>query len=195
MTPVGILLCAGRGRRFDPSGDNNKLLQLLDGGEAVVVASAHHLLAVLPHVVAVVPPGGEAVAGLLRDIGCEVTTCLDADSGMAASLVHGIRHTQDAPSWVVALGDMPYVQPSTIQALADAVESGAAIAAPMFAGERGNPVAFSAKHLPELLALRGDQGARGILTANQIHEVEINDAGILRDIDTPSDLHQSIQSI
>jgi molybdenum cofactor cytidylyltransferase len=195
MTSVGILLCAGRGRRFDPSGDNNKLLQLLEGSEAVVVASAHHLLAVLPHVVAVVPPGGEAVAGLLRDIGCEVTTCLDADSGMAASLVHGIRHTQDAPSWVVALGDMPYVQPSTIQALADAIEGGAAIAAPMFAGERGNPVAFSATHLAALLALRGDQGARGILAANHIHEVVVDDAGILRDIDTPSDLHQSMQSI
>ncbi len=195
MTPVGILLCAGRGRRFDPSGGSNKLLQVLEGGDAVVVASAHHLLAVLPHVVAVVPPDGEAVAVLLRDIGCEVTICPDADTGMAASLVHGIRHTQDAEGWVVALGDMPYVQPSTIQALADALEGGAAIAAPLHAGERGNPVAFSPKHLAALLALRGDQGARGILVANQIHEVEVDDTGILRDIDTPSDLHQSIQSI
>src|SRR5690349_10387132 len=96
MNPVGILLCAGRGRRFDSGGGSNKLLQVVEGGEAVVVASARHLLAALPRVVAVVPPGGEVVASLLRDIGCDVTICQDADSGMAASLVHGIRHTQSA---------------------------------------------------------------------------------------------------
>lgn len=56
MHPVGILLAAGRGRRFDPSGERNKLLQALPGGEPVVVASAHALLAVLPRVIAVVPP-------------------------------------------------------------------------------------------------------------------------------------------
>lgn len=53
MTPVGILLAAGRGRRFDPSGTRNKLLQPLPNGEPVAVASARALLAVLPKVIAV----------------------------------------------------------------------------------------------------------------------------------------------
>lgn len=194
MSPVGILLCAGRGLRFDPSGERNKLLHVLDGGEAIVVASARRLLAALPKVIAVVPPDGEAVARLLSDIGCVVTVCPDADLGMAASLAHGVRQAQGAKGWLVALGDMPFVRPSTIISLADAIEGGASIAAPKYAGQRGNPVAFSSRHFGALLALKGDQGARGILAANLVHEIEVADAGILRDIDTPSDLQQSTPS-
>lgn len=40
MALTGILLAAGRGRRFDPAGIHNKLLQRLPGGELVVAASA-----------------------------------------------------------------------------------------------------------------------------------------------------------
>ena len=189
MTPVGILLAAGRGRRFDPSGAQNKLLQLLPGGDAVVVASARHLLAVMPRVIAVVSPQGAAVAQALRALGCEVTVCADADSGMAASLVHALRHSlPGAASWVVALGDMPYVQPATIDALCAALADGAAIAAPVCAGRRGNPVAFGQVYLPALLALEGDQGARALLMRERVTEVAVNDTGIFADIDLASDL-------
>lgn len=194
MIPVGILLCAGRGRRFDPTGSSNKLLHVLEEGDTMVVASARHLLAVLPHVVAVVPPGGDAVADALRAIGCHVTICPDADTGMAASLMHGVRETQLADAWVIALGDMPFVQPSTIAAMVKVLEGGATIVAPTCGGKRGNPVAFSSAHLPALLALQGDQGARGILSTNPVHEVEVDDSGILRDVDTPADLHQPTPS-
>ena len=66
MAPVGILLAAGRGRRFDPSGHRNKLLQPLAGGDAVVVASARALLAVVPNVIAVVRAEDGGVAQALR---------------------------------------------------------------------------------------------------------------------------------
>lgn len=219
MAPVGILLAAGRGRRFDPSGAQNKLLQTLPGGDAVVVASARHLLSVLPRVIAVVSPQGEAVAQALRALGCEVTVCPDADEGMGASLVHAVRHSlhasgalqsasgaapqvsgsppasrapliasPPASSWLVALGDMPYVQPATIQALCDALAAGADIAAPMCAGRRGNPVAFGQVHQAALLALEGDQGARALLKRALVTEVAVDDAGIFQDIDLASDL-------
>src|SRR5439155_26331284 len=124
---------AGRGRRFDPLGQRNKLLQPLpssDGGsEPVVVASARKLLAVLPRVVAVVPPADGGVGALLESLGCEVTVCPDADSGMAASLTHAIRHALDLVptphAWLVALGDMPHVAPATLQALAATLAGGA----------------------------------------------------------------------
>ena len=189
MHPVGILLAAGRGRRFDPSGDRNKLLQALPGGEPVVVASARALLAVLPRVIAVVPPQDGGVADALRALGAEVTTCPEADSGMAASLVHAIKHSlPGADAWLVALGDMPFVAPRTLRALLDALAAGAGIAAPVHGGRRGNPVAFGAVHLPALLALEGEHGARGLLKSAQVTGVEVVDPGILRDIDTPSDL-------
>jgi len=190
MALTGILLAAGRGKRFDPSGLQNKLLQALgDGaGDSVVAASAKNLLAVLPRVVAVVRPGDDQVASLLAALGCEVDICPDADSGMAASLTHAISQTREAEGWLIALGDMPYVQPSTMRALAQAIADGADIAAPVHDGRRGNPVAFSPRHLPLLLALEGDQGARSILKNHSVTELIVNDHGILRDIDTPADL-------
>jgi molybdenum cofactor cytidylyltransferase len=189
MTPVGILLAAGRGRRFDPTGVRNKLLQQLPGGELVVVASARNLLSVFAKVIAVVPPDDGGVGDSLRALGCDVTVCAAADSGMAASLVHAIRHSlPGADAWVVALGDMPFVQPQTIRLLCDALGEGADIAAPLLQGRRGNPVGFGARHLPALLALQGDQGARGIIKANPVTEVEVTDPGIFRDIDTDADL-------
>jgi molybdenum cofactor cytidylyltransferase len=193
MNAVGILLAAGRGRRFDPQGARNKLLQALPDGDPVVVASARHLLAVLPRVVAVVPPADGGVADALRALGCEVTMCAAADSGMAASLVHAIRHSLSgaqapADAWLVALGDMPYVQPETMHALLTALAGGAGIAAPVMNGRRGNPVAFGAAHLPALLALQGDAGARGLLKSSPVTEVAVTDPGIFHDIDTPADL-------
>jgi len=192
MTTVGILLAAGRGRRFDPCGLHNKLLQVLPGGELVVVASARNMLAVLPKVVAVVRPGDDLVAAVLQALGCEILVAEDADSGMGASLLHAIRHTQDAGGWLIALGDMPHVQSSTIAALAAALAAGAAIAAPTYQGRRGNPVGFGRIHLPLLLALQGDQGARSILQQHPVLEIDVADGGVVQDIDTRFDLPSSL---
>jgi molybdenum cofactor cytidylyltransferase len=189
---VGILLAAGRGRRFDPAGQRNKLLQPLADGEPVVAACARKLLAATSRVVAVVAPGGDRVAALLGALGCDVTICPDADVGMAASLTHALRHSLSsvpAPrAWLVALGDMPYVDGSTLHALAAALAAGADIAAPVVAGRRGNPVGFGAVHLDALLALHGDAGARHLLRMFPVTEVAVPDPGILRDIDVPEDL-------
>jgi molybdenum cofactor cytidylyltransferase len=83
---------------------------------------------------------------------------------------------------------MPFVAPATISALADALSGGAGIAAPVMDGRRGNPVGFAAQHLDALLALEGDQGARGIVQRHPVTEVAVDDAGIFRDVDTPSDI-------
>ncbi len=186
---VGLLLAAGRGRRFDPAGQRNKLLQPL-AGEPVVVASARKLLAVVPQVVAVVPPLDAGVAARLAALGCDVTVCPDADSGMAASLTHAIRHSLalQPQAWLVALGDMPFVEPDTLRRLADALAAGAGIAAPVMKERRGNPVGFGAVHLDALLALSGDAGARRLLQTFPVTEVPVDDPGIFRDIDLPADL-------
>ncbi|WP_426211577.1 nucleotidyltransferase family protein [Massilia sp. TWP1-3-3] len=198
MDVVGILLAAGRGRRFDPTGARNKLLAPLAGGEPVALASARTMLAVLPRVVAVVPSADGSLAAALRAIGCEVTAVIgngaaggDTERGMAASLVHAVRHSLPAgEAWIIALADMPYVQRATIAALRDALDAGAAIAAPVQGGRRGNPIAFGLTHLAALLALEGDQGARAILQQHAVTEIAVRDPGIFQDIDTPSDLPQ-----
>jgi|SRR5450830_46563 len=187
--PVGILLAAGRGRRFDPSGTRKKLLQLLPGShDTVLAASARTLTAALPRVLAVVRPGDDDVAAVLRAAGCEAIVCADADSGMAASLAAALRAVPEAASLIVALGDMPWVAPSTVQAVAHALAQGAIIAAPVYQGRRGNPVGLSAALLPALLALRGDEGARGLIERHGFTAVPVDDAGIVRDVDEAGDL-------
>ncbi|MFZ6815809.1 nucleotidyltransferase family protein [Undibacterium sp. Rencai35W] len=197
----GILLAAGQGRRFDQSGQRNKLLQPVSDQQTVAVSSARHLLAALPDSMAVIPassacsisaipqaPATTVLAQSLRDTGCYIGVCPHAEQGMAASLVYGLQQSLDYQGWVIALADMPYVQPSTICQLLYALESGADIAVLCYQGKRGNPVAFSRTHLAELLLLSGDQGARDLLRRYPVVEIDVDDPGILQDIDRPEDL-------
>ena len=188
---TGILLAAGTGTRFDPGGVRNKLLQTLPGGEMVAVAAARNLLAVLPRVVAVVRHESDALIHALQSAGCNVTICPISGEGMGASLVHALSQARDSSAWLIALADMPYVQPSTIRGLANAVRDGNGIAAPVYRGRRGNPVAFGREHLDRLLQLRGDEGARRLLKAFPVTEVQTDDPGVIHDIDTLEDLRHA----
>jgi molybdenum cofactor cytidylyltransferase len=185
---VGILLAAGKGRRFDPDGIKNKLLQSLPGGEPVVAAAAKSLHSVVPRVLAIIRPGADDVADCLRRLGVDIAECATADDGMAASLTHGLALAADADGWIISLGDMPYVQPTTIAALVDALARGADIAVPVCRERRGHPVAFSRHHLPRLLALTGDKGARDLLREYPVVDIDVDDPGIHDDIDTAADM-------
>lgn len=187
---MGLLLAAGRGRRFDPTGRHDKLRELMPDGRTVAVTSAENLLRAVPRVVAIVRPHASALALELMRIGCEILICENADDGMAASLVAGLGHTASASGWVIALADMPYVQTATIGALVAALERGADIAVPTCRGRRGNPVAFGPTHLPDLLRLDGDQGARSLLKQFAVTDIPVDDPGVHQDIDAPADLQR-----
>ena len=185
---TGILLAAGKGQRFDPSGKQNKLLQVLPNGETVVAVAARNLQSAAGAVLIVIPPKSPLLSTHLSSVGYMATECTDAHAGMAASLVHGVRQSQHAPGWIIALGDMPFVQPETIKKLIAALAQGADIAVPVYREIRGNPVAFSRKHLAALLQLVGDTGARTLVQTHPVQEVLVDDPGIFQDVDTLSDL-------
>ena len=84
----------------------------------------------LPRVVAVVRPDDAALAAALGAAGARIVRCANADDGMGASLACGVRSTQDAAGWIVALGDMPWIASSTIARVAAAIADGAVVAAP-----------------------------------------------------------------
>ncbi|MGH8738756.1 MAG: nucleotidyltransferase family protein, partial [Burkholderiales bacterium] len=92
--------------------------------------------------------------------------------------------------YVVALGDMPFVRPSTIAAVCDALDAGAPLAAPYFRTRRGHPVGIAGRFRAELEALGGDEGARALLERHAAGLVKIpcGDPGVIRDIDAPGDL-------
>ena len=85
---------------------------------------------------------------------------------------------------------MPFVRPSSIAALRDALAGGAAFVAPFFRTRRGHPVGIAGRFRAELEALRGDEGARGLLAAHaaELLKVPVGDPGVIRDIDTPADV-------
>jgi len=185
---IGILLAAGSGKRFDPCGRQNKLLQVLPGGDGIGVAAARNLLSAVPAVLAAVKPGAEELARQLQEAGCTVAVCPRAEHGMGATLAFALDQAREANGWLIALADMPYVKPDTLRLLAQALREGADIAAPLYQGRRGNPVGFSRKHLAQLLELDGDRGARNLLNVHPVTDIPVDDAGVLRDIDAPGDL-------
>lgn len=162
----------------------------IEAGTPVAVAACHHLLAATPAVLAVVRPGADELAAHLAACGARVAPCPSAEQGMGASLACAIAAASDADGWVIALADMPWITAATIRAVVDALAAGAGIAVPVIGGVRGHPVGFARPFGATLRRLGGDQGAKAVLAANAhaIRTVEVQDRGILRDIDVPGDL-------
>lgn len=186
---IGVLLAAGRGRRFDPLGERDKLRQSMPDGRGIAQTAAANLLEAVETVVAVVRPDAPALALELEALGCTVVVCHDAADGMGNSLRCGLQ-VCPADGWVIALADMPRVRPSTIAALFEALRRGADIVAPICEGRRGNPVGFAARHLPELLEMSGDEGARRLLKKYVVTEIDVDDPGVHQDVDCAADLRQ-----
>jgi molybdenum cofactor cytidylyltransferase len=209
--PVGILLAAGLGSRFDPAGVRNKLTEPLPAGPSrglpVAFVAARRLRAALPRVIAVVRPGiastdaarhSDTLRKLLAQAGCEVLVSADAERGMGAALAAAVRSSLDARGWIVALADMPAIAPATMLSIAEAViapDAGAdTIVAPRHDGMRGHPVGFGAAHRAALAALDGDEGARALLREHAVRYIDTLDAGVVRDVDTPHDLASLIRA-
>ena len=188
---TGILLAAGLGTRFDPSGRHNKLLATLPGGTPVVFQSARRLLAVAAEVIAVVRPGAEKLADVLNEAGCNVIFSIDAERGMGATLAAAVRATSEADGWLVALGDMPWIEAATYEAVARRLDEGAELVAPFYRGTRGHPAGFGMVHREALTALDGDAGARGIFSVHTPFIVDVDDSNVLRDVDLPGDLREA----
>jgi molybdenum cofactor cytidylyltransferase len=184
----GILLAAGYGRRFDPSGRSSKLLAELPDGRSVAWHAAHALCSARPGSIAVIRPGHETLSAELRDAGCCVLVSRDAEAGMGSALAHAVRASAGADGWVVALADMPWLPVEAIRAVAGAIDRPERIAAAAFAGQRGHPVGFGAAHGAALAALQGDSGARDLLRAHPVLLIEAGDDGVLRDLDLPEHL-------
>lgn len=183
---TGILLAAGKSSRFG----SNKLIHALPGGEAMVITSARNLLAVTNEVIAVVRPGDSEVIKALSMPGISIVENPRADEGMSTSIAAGIQAAADTDGWVMALADMPWVEPETIKFLFNALQQGASIVVPEYEGKRGNPVGFAAKWKDALCSLSGDKGARNLikLHASEVMRISVIDEGVLRDIDVLEDI-------
>jgi molybdenum cofactor cytidylyltransferase len=187
-TVAGVLLAAGDSDRF---GERDKLLATLDGEPLVRCAARTLADADLDSVAAVVGQESPAVVDALADIDLAVVANPDAAAGQATSVRRGVAWARDrADAVVFALGDMPRVDPGTVDRLVAAYRAGRGSAlAAGYDGQRGNPVLFDGRHFDALAAVEGDRGGRGVFeSADDAAVVETGDPGVRTDVDTPADL-------
>ena len=184
---VGILLAAGRSQRFGA----DKLLHCMADGRCIAEVAATRLATACDRTLALVgPQSSPELQERLRSAGLELVQAARAQEGMGASLAAGVMGAPQAAGWVVALADMPAIDSSSIVRVVEALRGGASIAAPWHRGRRGHPVGFAAEWFAALASLTGDSGARDVLDTHpdQLTIVEVDDPGVLFDVDTAVDL-------
>jgi molybdenum cofactor cytidylyltransferase len=111
--------------------------------------------------------------------------------GMLTSIQAGLRALpEDAGAAVIMLGDQPFLPSRVVDGVVAAYETGGgSIVIPTFRGRRGHPVLIDLKYKDEVLAIEPLDGLRALMRARpgDILEVDVADANILRDLDTPED--------
>lgn len=183
---VGVLLAAGRGTRFG----SDKLAHRLGDGVPMVIAAARRLRPACDQMVVVLRPGSDELAHALATEGLPIAWTPTSADGMGLSLATGVRAAPAAAGWLIALGDMPYIETTSHACVAQALRSGAGIAVAEYRSRRGHPVGFARPWYAALASQGGDTGARALLAAapQAIVPCPVDDPGVLHDIDTPADL-------
>lgn len=185
---AGVLLAAGTSARF---GDDNKLLATLDGEPLVRHAARALVDASVAPVVVVVGHEADRVRDALAGLDLRFVANNAYAEGQSTSVRAGIGALDDAvDAAVIALGDMPFVDPDTVGTLVAAYEAGVGDAvAAAHDGQRGNPVLFDRRFFADLAAVAGDIGGRQVLReADDATCIAVPDSGVRRDVDGPGDL-------
>ncbi|WP_109488173.1 nucleotidyltransferase family protein [Occallatibacter savannae] len=119
------------------------------------------------------------------------------EQGMASSITAGVQalmeHEPDATGVLLLVCDQPAVTPEHLGRMFRAFRQNPTnVIASTYAGKRGIPAIFPAQAFQDLLALRGDQGARRLLAEADRSVAEIPLEGGELDIDSPEDASRLI---
>ena len=130
---------------------------------------------------------------ILRGLPVVVAHNVDYEKGgMLSSIKTGIRALPtNSKAVLLALCDQPMVQPATVSALvSDWRARRPRVLVPTHQGKRGHPIILSAVGFSEISSLAGDATLKSYTSAHaaEILELEVEDAAVTRDIDTPADL-------
>lgn len=184
-----VILAAGAGTRL--GGVAKALLSRRDGSTFLASVIAAARAAGLGEAVVVVgPPHGDAIAQHARELRCRIVRNPTPERGMASSVALGfaeIALTDATAAWLWPV-DHPDVMAPTLRTLIGALGTHAAVR-PVYRGKGGHPPLIARALWPQLVEC-GDVegGARAVLAEADVLDLAVEDAGCVRDVDTPGDL-------
>lgn len=186
-----IILAAGTGSRFRQIAgpDKDKLLADCTGRDGAVRSVIEQVLVNLPASlekrVLVTRKDRPQAIRMAQAYGCDF---VELDSpGLGDSIAAGVQACPGLDCWLMVLGDMPFILPSSIEQVVAAIRADG-ISVPVLAGEYGHPVGFGRGFGPKLMALTGDRGAKVLFAGAQVVEVPVDDPGVTWDVDVPEAL-------
>ncbi len=187
---AAVVLAAGRSTRM---GGPNKLLAEIGRRPLVRIAAEEALASRAKPVIVVAGHQRDQVEKVLAGLPVRLVHNPEFADGLGTSLKAGIAAVPpDADGAIVCLGDMPQVDAGLIDRLIAAFDPdrGALVVVPTFEGKRGNPVLWSRRFFPDLMAIEGDVGARHLIGryGEAVAEVPVDGKAALVDIDTPEAL-------
>ena len=112
------------------------------------------------------------------------------EQGMGTSIHTGVEHARVSglDGVILTLADQPLVTPDSLDRLIHThLETNQPIVAAQYAGTVGVPVFFSREFFPQLLALKSQQGCKGVILSHPEHAFHLACPEAEVDIDTPQD--------
>ena len=186
-----ILLAAGESRRM---GYPKPLLKL--GSRTFIEILAAAMLQSVARLIVVVGAHGDAVRGAIpADPRIFAVENPDFLKGQLSSIKAALPQVgAEAAGALIHLADHPMVRADTFAAVVDSYwRVGKPIAIARHQGRRGHPVLLAREMFVELAAAPEDQGARAVVAADpsRVAYVDVDDPGVLTDLDTPEDLERA----
>ncbi len=182
---VCIILAAGSSKRM------GRAKQLMDaGGMPLVMRSVQTALSRFSR--AVVVQGAVDLRAALEPVMRRIILVdnpIWAD-GQMGSLQTGLRAAEQAQRYMVVLADLPFIRARTLDRLLE-LDISVPAAYPVHRGRRGHPVLFGREAARLILEGGPEERAMKIIMPLHPAEVEVDDPGIYRDIDTLEDYHKN----
>jgi molybdenum cofactor cytidylyltransferase len=190
---VALLPAAGASRRMG----RPKLLLPYAGGTLVGALVASLRGGGVSTVLLVTAPGDEDLRAWAREAGVSVAVNPAPERGMLSTILEGLAALGGAAALarrgellLVSPADLPAVRPDTIARLIrEATESGAPLAVPVYQGKRGHPLAIAPALIPGIETLDPEVGLKQLRDRHEAEllNVEVEDAGVVLDVDTPEE--------
>lgn len=195
---AALLPAAGASRRMG----RPKLLLPVNGRPMVAGAVEALRRGGAREIVLVTAPGDEDLQAWARENEVTVAINPDPDRGMLSTIQEGIAAlggfaelARRGEALLVSPADLPHLQFETVSNLLRKMsETGAPLALPTFRGKRGHPLAIAPGLIPEIDTLDPNVGLKQLRDRHEAEllEIEVEDAGVIQDVDTPEDYHRII---